>query len=618
MLMSNRVLSALVVSLFLAACGGGGENAVTESSSSRSDAPEIDPAATLDPAMLQLAANAVVQPQFHMAPIVLDAPDSSDSIKSIASARSEPDKQRVPAGLAGVSTRHLTPWSLRERMAKVSAASAENGMSTALAADSFVKTYTPAQIREAYGLPALPAPGTRLSAGQAAKFGAGQTIYIVSAMHNPNVAAELAAFNNTFGLPGCTSQQISAGTRLPLAAAPIDGCVLSIAYTTMAGGLSNAAPAYNAVWATETALDVQWAHAIAPLARIVLIEVPQINVLALAMAVNLANSMGPGVVSMSFGYPETSWTSAFDYVFKGGGMTYVAATGDWGEQVNWPAVNPNVLAIGGTTLSGFWSDIGLRSEVAWGVTGGGISAYVAAPSYQASDLVGVGGGRLVRRGVADVAFNADPSTGQYVAVMAPGASSPSWGGFGGTSISTPQWAGLIAVANALRVLAGKSLLGAPHDMLYRQIAAVPRSYATALADIQSGRNGDCSLCSAQLGYDVPTGLGTPNAGALLGELAGTQAGTRKEPPVARSVSNMSGGVAGRQLQGSITWEDPGGYAMSYSMTNAPSGMYLTASGTTAYIRWDRPVAGIYPVYFTATNALGLTTAVQVTVVVKAY
>src|SRR5256885_6249421 len=99
-------------------------------------------------------------------------------------------------------------------------------------------------------------------------------------------------------------------------------------------------------------------------------------------AVQLANAMGPGVLSMSFGTAEGSWTTSVDSVFGASQMTYLAATGDWGAGVLWPSVSSKVLAVGGTSLS--YSGAGSRSEVAWSGTGGGISAYVPASAYQQS------------------------------------------------------------------------------------------------------------------------------------------------------------------------------------------------------------------------------------------
>lgn len=317
------------------------------------------------------------------------------------------------------------------------------------------KIYTPAQIRDAYQLPALAASWSNLTAAQAAKYGAGQTIYIVDAMHDPNIVAELNAFNTAFGLPHCSVTYLTPTTALPLANADASkGCEFVIAYSR-ANAITSTPPTYDSGWAVETALDVQWAHATAPLARIVLIEAPSPTVNDLLGAINLANAMGPGVVSMSFGTNEGSWMSAVDASFNAANMTYLAATGDSGKGVSWPSASSQVLAVGGTSLSGYTSTS--RSEVAWSSTGGGISQYITVPSYQTLAVPGLG--KQTNRNVADVAFNADPSTGQYTAVIPPGSASVYWYSVGGTSLATPQWAGVVAVTNAMRSQNGKGPLG---------------------------------------------------------------------------------------------------------------------------------------------------------------
>ena len=177
--------------------------------------------------------------------------------------------------------------------------------------------------------------------------GAGQTIYLIDAYDHPNAFSDLAKFSTKFGLPACTSVALTASTRLPLASAG-SGCTFSIVYTDSSAALKSSAPAYNASWIAEIALDTQWAHAIAPLARIVLIEVADANSNSLLGGVALANKMGAGVVSMSFGAAEGAWVKSTDASFTATGMTYVASSGDAGAQVLWPAVSPHVLAVGGT------------------------------------------------------------------------------------------------------------------------------------------------------------------------------------------------------------------------------------------------------------------------------
>ena len=492
--------------------------------------------------------------------------------------------------------------------------SGDGGVAAPMASTSVISTYNPAQIRAAYGLPALPAAGAKLSAAQAAQLGAGQTTYIVDAMHDPNVAAELAAFNLKFRLPGCTTKAIVTNATLPLATASTSaGCELAVVYSNANAGMTSAALAYNAGWATEITLDVQWAHATAPLARIVLIEAPDASVNSLSAAVKLANAMGPGVVSMSFGANEGNWTASTDSAFAGRNMTYLAATGDSGAAVSWPAVSPNVLAVGGTRLS--YSGSGVRSEQGWARTGGGISQYTAAPSYQANTVPGMGS--LARRAVADVAFNADPTTGQYVAVMPPGSTAVSWLSVGGTSLSTPQWAGLIAVANAQRVLAAKAMIGVPHALLYGGIASVPGSYASAFADITQGSNGSCSTCTAKTGYDPLTGLGTPNVTNLLAALtaasssnattpvAGTPPVPAKTGPVITAAAMT--GVLGKAMTGSINLTNSDNLAMKVTISGVPSGMTFTLSGSTLTARWANPATGNYSLSMRALDSAGRST-----------
>lgn len=469
----------------------------------------------------------------------------------------------------------------------------EEPVFTPMATGTTTATYTPAQIRAAYSLPDLPVAGTSVTAAKAAQMGAGQTIYIVDAYHNPNTIAELAAFNQKFALPACATKVIAPTAALPLANASNTACEVSVVYNTAAGGMTATAPAYNAGWATEISLDVQWAHATAPLARIILIEAAGASLNSLLGAIKLANSMGPGIVSMSFGAAEGSWTASVDSVFTAPKMTYLAATGDSGMAVSWPSVSPNVLAVGGTTLS--YTGPGTKSEVSWSGTGGGISAYSATPSYQSNAVPGMG--FTSRRVVADVAFNADPATGQYTAIMKPGSSTVSWLSVGGTSLSTPQWAGLIAIANENRALASKAALGLPHTALYGQLATVPGTYASTFTDITRGSHGTCASCTAKVGYDQLAGLGTPNATNLLNSLAGTNASAA--PTVSSAAVTGTVGTA-LSFTVSINASNP----VTYTLTGAPAGMAISSAGV---VTWPTPLAGQYsPVVTAKDTATGLT------------
>ncbi len=581
------LLLSVFASALLSACGGG--------SGDQSSRPQVEAQAALasgtttfqlaDPALPDAAATQAAQPAFHVAAALLNVPDDIDADGRAASSRMAPRMQAVPDTLTGLSTRGLTVRRLEAAQAMRGAgtdSTAANGAVTPMASNTVISTYTPAQIRAAYGLPVLPAPGATLTAAQAAQLGAGQTIYIVDAMDDPNVVAELTAFNQKFGLPACTQKAISNSMSLPLAAASSTGCELSVVYNTASGTMTSTKPAYDSGWATEIALDVQWVHATAPLARIVLIEAADASLNSLLGAVKLANAMGPGIVSMSFGSQEGNWTGSVDSAFAGANMTYLAATGDSGAAVQWPSVSPNVVAVGGTTLT--YTGTGTRSEVSWSGTGGGASAYTAAPTYQTNAVPGMG--FVTRRNVADVAFNADPNTGQYLAVISSGSSTVKWLSAGGTSLSTPQWAGLIAIANATRALNAKSALGAPHSILYGQISTVPGTYASVFSDITKGSDGSCGTCTAKIGYDPLSGLGTPNAGSLLSVLSGAAPAATPPAVVPASVTGKVGTALSFTV--SVTASNP----VTYALSGAPAGMTISSAGA---VNWATPVAGSYSV-----------------------
>ena len=398
--------------------------------------------------------------------------------------------------------------------------------------------YLPADIRQAYGLPALPASWSGLTPAQLASYGAGQTIYIVDAGSSPaNVLADLNSFSTAGGLPACTS--VAAQVPMPV---PGAACNFALAYSNSSGQLTATPPPQASGWALEIALDVEWAHAIAPLAQLVLIESPGPD-FTLYYAVALANAMAGsqgGVVSMSWGATESSGfngaSSVLNSFFSTAGMTYLAAAGDNGEAVVIPAAHPKVLAIGGTSLV-YYASTGSRTEVVWSNpgtygTGGGISGYTPIPAYQQHTVLIPGepttscGSNF--RAVADLSMNADPSTG--VVVYENGGR---YTGVGGTSLSTPTFAGIAAVSNAQRALAGNGAIGDIHAFLYSNIYGNAGVYAGALNDITQGNNATSSgcllyngtpdvtgaTCAAAIGYDIPTGLGTPIFSGLTAALA---------------------------------------------------------------------------------------------------
>ncbi|MDC8784623.1 S53 family peptidase [Roseateles koreensis] len=588
----SALLLPTVLATLLSACGGGQDTSAAQATTqaAATSSVSVTTANSGDTGLAQALAATLpdtagqqqAQATFHIAPVLLNEPGDTDAQgDNTASAGRQATQQDVPAEFSGMASRGLTVQTLQANRRSSALASSSGESAAPKASTSAVSTYTPAQIRAAYGLPALPAAGATLTTAQAAQLGAGQTIYIVDAKHDPYVLAELAAFNLKFGLPTCTSKAIAASSSLPLATASSTACEFSQVYSTSAGGLTSTVPAYDSGWATEITLDVQWAHATAPLARIVLIEAADASLTNLLGAVKLANAMGPGVVSMSFGATEGSYTASVDAAFSVAKMSYLAATGDNGAAVSWPAVSPNVVAVGGTSLS--YSGSGTRSEVTWSGTGGGVSAYTATPSYQTVSVPGMG--TPVRRNVADVAFNANPSTGQYVAVQTTAGGAINWVSAGGTSLATPQWAGLLAVANAVRAQANKVALGAPHNLLYQQIATVPGNYASAFADVKTGTDGSCSTCTAKTGYDTPTGLGTPNVTSLLS--LSTTLGASTAPVItAGSIT----GKAGTAFSYAVSYTATN--AVTFTLSGAPTGMSISAAGV---LSWSKAVAGSYTV-----------------------
>ena len=503
----------------IAACGSSNSGTTSEDTNSAPASAEAvdDTLASSAPIDTSEFADILATPTFHRQPVDLSEPESIDEDGSAASAALDPKSIDLRPDLFGLETRQLTDEKIAAYLAMPQQL---KDLSAKALTPSVPVVYTPAQIRAAYRLPALPASTTGLSAQNAASLGAGQTIYIVNAYHNPNTAYDLTKFSQKFGLPVCTSVA-APKTAAKLSAPSATGCQLMVVYSAAGGNVSPVAPPYNAGWASEIALDVQWAHAIAPLARIVLIEASSASLGAMSDAIKLAANFGPGVVSMSFGALEGSWVNSANTVFNGAGMTYVAATGDNGYGVSWPAVAPNVLAAGGTTLN--YKSAGTRSEVTWSGTGGGVSAFVPMPAYQQSlTMPGQpttkppGATTIPKyRGVADLAFNADPYTGQYVAITPPGSASTYWYSFGGTSMSTPQLAGIVAIANAQRALKKLPVLGVLNTALYANFAPKSTAYLQSFNDVTAGRNGGCTACNALIGYDIPTGLGTPRSDYFL-------------------------------------------------------------------------------------------------------
>jgi subtilase family serine protease len=341
-----------------------------------------------------------------------------------------------------------------------------------------VTGYTPSQIRRGYGF------------DQIKDQGKGQTIAIAVAFDHPNIEEDLAVFDSTFDLPACTIA---------------NGCL----HKVYASGLK---PDTNSVWAFEIALNVEWAHAIAPQAKILLVEASAdtLDDLLAAVDVAVASDLKPRTVSMTWGGPEFASEITEDNHFIGKDVAFFAASGDSGHGVIYPAASPYVVSVGGTTLQ-LDKDGNLKSEKAWSGSGGGLSSFEPEPNYQRT--FPIPDNPLHMRGTPDVAYDGDPNTGVAVYDSIPYQASTGWFAAGGTSVGPPQWAALFAIVNSMR--AKNSPLTAGPAILYDTAKEQPAGFR----DVTQGQNGSCqTICKAQPSYDYVTGLGSPQADNLIPDL----------------------------------------------------------------------------------------------------
>lgn len=316
--------------------------------------------------------------------------------------------------------------------------------------------FGPMQFRTAYGLPS-----------SASKV---HTIAIVDAFNDPNIEADLGVYSKHYGLPPCTKA---------------NGCLKKVSQT---GGTSY--PKTNSGWALEISLDVEIAHAICPNCKILLVEATSNSVANLLAAEDYAVKHA-NIVSNSWGGDEFSaeTTSTYNGHFNHPGIPITVSTGDTGYGVQFPASSQFVTAVGGTTLT-LNSNNARSKETVWSGAGSGCSAYVAKPTWQKDS-------RCIRRTVADVSADANPTTGAAVYDSVTYQGHSGWFKVGGTSLSAPIIAAIYALAGN-----GASTIDGSY----------PYSHRSGLFDVTSGSNGTCSgsyLCTAKTGYDGPSGLGAP-------------------------------------------------------------------------------------------------------------
>jgi hypothetical protein len=395
--------------------------------------------------------------------------------------------------------------------------------------------YTPAQIRAAYGINDLSLDGT------------GQTIAIVDAYDDPSIFLALDAFDTQFGLTssGPTLYQQYGPASSFLTVLNQNGQATSLPATDPSGaGTDN--------WEVEEALDVEWVHAMAPGAQIVLVEANSQSLSDLMSGVATAAAQpGVSVVSMSWGFAEGQQVFAadeamYDSDFQVPGVTFVASTGDYGAaDPEYPAYSPNVVSVGGTSLT-LNGDNSYNSETGWGYqsasvgafigSGGGISQYEPEPAFQ-QGVQSTG-----FRTTPDVSLVADPATGAWIADPYNLDPSNPFEVVGGTSLSAPAWAGLLALVNQGSAAAGGSALNSSSPTEAQQaLYSLPQNDYNV---VSSGTNG----YTAGAGYNLVTGLGTPVANLVVSDLVAYQSGTfvASGPTVGalQSTNLVNTGVAG--------------------------------------------------------------------------
>ncbi|MGY2873012.1 subtilase family serine protease [Marmoricola sp. URHA0025 HA25] len=427
------------------------------------------------------------------------------------------------------------------------------------------RCFTPQSTRAAYNVGPLYEQGYD---------GTGKTIAVVDSYGSDTMAHDLHVYNQAFGLPSmCGEEGVTCAPGMPtFSTFHFQG---SPATKPQPGKGTHQED--KSAWALEVALDVETAHAMAPGANILLVTTPTAETLGVQGLPDMINAEQyvvdhhmADVISQSFGTAEDAFSSQQSllnlrhaYVSaQQAGITVLASSGDGGSAngkkspvgkggtsfsfptVGWPASDPLVTGVGGTYLCTDPDNTTTRvvdsddppakcqanpgqAEVGWTFSGGGFSHVFAKPGYQ--NTLPAGSTQIgSMRGVPDIALQASAGTGALVYLSLPpdGQSglicvndpcSTGWYDIGGTSLSSPEWAGLVAIADQIH----GSNLGLINPKLY-SLASVPATYASDYYDITTGNNtADPSVPGypATPGWDPVTGLGTPNAAALLPALA---------------------------------------------------------------------------------------------------
>ncbi|HEY2505791.1 MAG TPA: carboxypeptidase regulatory-like domain-containing protein [Streptosporangiaceae bacterium] len=374
----------------------------------------------------------------------------------------------------------------------------------------------PTQIQQAYNLPAS---------------GQGETVGIVDAYGDSNAESDLATFRSYYGLPPCTTA---------------NGC-----FTKVAQDGSTNYPPDDDGWGLETSLDLDAISSACPNCHILLVEGNDNSLQNLGVAEDEAVSLGAKFVSNSYGVEgEDPTETQYDAYYEHPGVAVDAATGDTGDVVNWPASNPDVAAIGGTTLTQDPSVPRGWDESAWSEGGSGCSLYEPRPDYQDNITTDCPNNKAT----ADISADADPNSGlaTYDTLGYGG-----WLQVGGTSLATP-------LVTAMYALAGTPVPGT-YPVTYPY---TDPNQSNDLFDITTGDNGSCGnvLCTAGPGWDGPTGLGTPDGvnalttgphGTIAGEITDSSTGA----PLSGATVTATGGFT-------ATTDSSGDYSLTL-----PTGTY---------------------------------------------
>ena len=372
---------------------------------------------------------------------------------------------------------------------------------------------TPASIACHYG---LVSPGSGIAPNcnpqhtTVVPTGGANTIAIVDAYDDPDAPSDLAYFSDWFGIPFSVSQFHVVWANTGASSCPgYLGYSIPIDYT---GGCE-----------FEEALDVEWAHAMAPSANIYLVEACSASDTDLAQAVLVANNLvqcgqselntstgalgtcpasstGAGMVTMSWGGGEYAGETAYDSYFTTPNVVYLAAAGD-GPGLSYPCASPNVVCVGGTTLRRNASNFNFEQETAWVFTGTGVSYYEPKPSYQTP----VGNNPTAWRGVPDVSMDADPYTGVYVYDTFPEDIYYfyQWWTAGGTSVAVQVFGGIMNVAEVTSTFAPST--NSELNYMYSF-----RTNASAYNDITVGYCGFYMGTPTLTHWDFCTGIGSNN------------------------------------------------------------------------------------------------------------